>query len=119
MDHKQRGITLMGFIFLLLVAAFFALIGMKLVPVYSEFMSVKSSMNALAKEGGMGDKDISDIQKDLQRRFDIDYVDSIQAKQAKLMPGTGGKQLNMNYEVRTPFVYNIDFVVKFDYSVDL
>ena len=35
------------------------------------------------------------------------------------MPGTGGKQLNMNYEVRTPFVYNLDFVGKFDYSVDL
>jgi len=118
MNHRNRGITLLGFIMALLVAAFFALIAMKLGPVYSEFFSVKSSMNALAKEN-VGDKDLASIQKALQRRFDIDYVEAVKAKQAKIVPGTGGKQLNMNYEVRTPFVYNIDFVVKFDYSVDL
>jgi len=118
MDKKQRGITLMGFIMVLLVGAFFALIAMKLVPIYSEFFSVKSSMNAIATEG-LGAKDITEIQKALQRKFDIDYVDTVTAKQARIVPGTGGKQLNMTYEVRKPFVYNIDFVVKFDYSVDL
>ncbi len=118
MDKNQRGITLMGFILALIVAAFFALIAMKLVPVYSEFFSVKSSMKAIASEG-LGEKDLSQIQSALQRKFDIDYVDSVTAKQAKIVPGTGGKQLNMNYEVRKPFVYNVDFVVKFDYSVDL
>jgi Tfp pilus assembly major pilin PilA len=118
MDKKQRGITLMGFIMVLIVGAFFALIAMKLVPIYSEFFSVKSSMKSIASDG-LGEKDISEIQTALQRKFDIDYVDSVTAKQARIVPGTGGKQLNMNYEVRKPFVYNIDFVVKFDYSVDL
>ena len=118
MDKKQRGITLMGFIMVLIVGAFFALIAMKLVPIYSEFFSVQSSMKAIANEG-LGAKDITEIQTALQRKFDIDYVDTVTAKQARIVPGTGGKQLNMNYEVRKPFVYNIDFVVKFDYSVDL
>lgn len=118
MDKKQRGITLMGFIMVLIVGAFFALIAMKLVPIYSEFFSVKSSMKSVANDG-LGDKELSEIQAALQRKFDIDYVDSVSAKQARIVPGTGGKQLNMNYEVRKPFVYNIDFVVKFDYSVDL
>ena len=118
MKHKQRGITLLGFIFVAIIGAFFAFIAMKLMPVYSEFFSVKSSMNSLAKESVSGE-DLTSIQTKLQRRFDIDYVETVTAKQAKIVPGTGGKQLNMNYEVRTPFVYNVDFVVKFDYSVDL
>ena len=33
-------------------------------------------MNALAKEN-VGDKDLASIQKALQRRFDIDYVDAV------------------------------------------
>jgi len=118
MKHQQRGITLIGFIFIAIVGAFFAYIAMKLGPVYAEFFSVKSSMDSLAKEN-VGQTDLSAIQKQLQRRFDIDYVETVTAKQAKIVPGTGGKQLNMNYEVRTAFVYNVDFVVKFDYSVDL
>ncbi|KFN41134.1 hypothetical protein N789_04410 [Arenimonas oryziterrae DSM 21050 = YC6267] len=110
--------TLIGFIMVLLVVCVFAAVGMKLVPIYSEYMSVKSAMNSVAKEG-VGNKDIGDIQVMLQRRFDIDYVTSINAKQLRFAPGAGTKKLNMNYEVRTPFVYNVDFVVKFDYSVEL
>ena len=44
MKRTQSGITLVGFILVLAVAGFFVFIGMKLVPMYSEFYSVKAAL---------------------------------------------------------------------------
>ena len=37
MKRTQRGITLLGFIIVLAVVGFFAYVGMKLFPMYSEY----------------------------------------------------------------------------------
>ena len=50
MKRTQRGITLLGFIIVLAVVGFFAYVGMKLFPMYSEYYSVKSALKGLANE---------------------------------------------------------------------
>src|SRR5690242_11186094 len=119
MVSKQRGLTFIGFLLAMVVVAIFAIIAMNLVPVYSEAMSVKSAMKDLAGEPGADKQELLDLQKALQKRFDIDYVDSVAAKQAKLVRDNGKNQLVLDYEVRKPLVYNLDFVAKFDNAVDL
>ena len=37
MERRQQGITLMSFVIVLVVVSFFALVVMKLFPMYSEF----------------------------------------------------------------------------------
>jgi hypothetical protein len=119
MVSKQRGITLIGFILVMIVVAMFAIIAMNLVPVYSESFSVKKAMAGLADEPGIDKMDVVQVQKMLQKRFDIDYVESVKAKEAKLERTSSGLQLILNYEVRKPLVYNLDFVAKFDNAVTL
>ena len=119
MRSKQRGITLIGFILVMVIVAMFAVIAMNLVPVYSEAFSVKKAMNDLAGTAGADKMEIIEAQKALQKRFDIDYVESVQAKEAKLERKDGGLQLVLNYEVRKPLVYNLDFVAKFDNQVTM
>ena len=117
MVSKQRGITLLGFILVMIVVAGMAVIAMNLVPVYSESFSVKRAMEDLATEPGAAQKTLPELQKMLQKRFDIDYVESVLAKEAKLERKDGVTQLLLNYEVRKPLVYNLDFVAKFDNTV--
>ena len=117
--RKQRGLTFIGFLLVMIVVAGIAIIAMNLVPVYSESFSVKSSMADLAGEPGADKMELPELQKKLQKRFDIDYVESVLAKDAKLVRENGKSQLVLNYEVRKPLVYNLDFVAKFDNSVDL
>ena len=50
--YKQRGITLIGFIFVLSFALFISFIGMKIGPIYMEYYSVVSAMNGVASERG-------------------------------------------------------------------
>lgn len=115
MRNGQQGLTLMSFIIVLAVLGFFGYIVAKLWGPYYEFTNVKRAMDSVASETGSGDKNISQLQVSLQKHFDVGYVESIDAKQATLVKD----QLSMNYEVRTGFIYNIDFVIKFDYAVAL
>ena len=119
MRSKQRGITLIGFVLVMIIVAMVAMIAMNLVPVYQEAFAVKTAMNGLASQPGADKMEIVEAQKALQKRFDIDYVESVLAKEAKLERKDGGLQLILNYEVRKPLVYNLDFVAKFDNQVTM
>jgi len=119
MYRKQRGITLMGFILVATVAGFFALMGFKLFPAYSEYYGVVQAMKSVASQPGAQKMELGELQKGLQRRFDVGYVESVMGQQATLIRNDKGNQLNMNYEYRKPLFYNLDYVAKFDYTVDL
>ena len=114
----QRGITLMGFLVVLMVVSFFFIIGAKLFPAYSEFNSVKSIMNEMAAEPNAANFTISQAWGSMERRFNISYVET--PKRACLtLDRKAGANLTCTYEYRTGFIYNIDFVVKFSHSVKM
>lgn len=118
--RKQRGITLIGFIIVLVVAGFFAYMGMILGPTYSEYYGVVKAMNFVAGEASPNDSDFETLRRGLDRQFNVGYVESVTGKDAKLIRDkTTGNTLSMTYEVRKPFIYNIDFVVKFSHAVPL
>ena len=117
---KQRGITLIGFIIVLVVAGFFAYMGMVLGPAYSEYYSVVKAINTVAADATPNTTDMTQIRRALDRQFNVGYVDSVTGADAKLIRDkTTGNMVSMVYEVRTPFIYNIDFVVKFAHTVPL
>ena len=119
MYRKQRGITLMGFIMVAAVAGFFALIGFKLFPAYSEYSAVIQAMKSVAAQPGADKMELTDLQRALQKRFDVGYVDTVSAKQATVIKDKGPVQLNLSYEYRAALFYNLDYVAKFDYTVNL
>lgn len=45
--NAQRGITLLGFLMILMIVGFFAFLVMRLFPVYSEYYSVVSAMKGV------------------------------------------------------------------------
>ena len=47
---RQSGITLIGFVIILIILAFFGYTAMKLVPPYIEYMGVVKAMNQVASE---------------------------------------------------------------------
>ena len=119
MASKQRGITLMSFVMVLIVIVFAAFVAMNLFPVYSEGFSVHSSMKSVAKEPNAAGMPLPLLQQSLQRHFDIDYVESVKGKDAKVIRDKAGNMFSMKYEVRKHLVYNLDFVAMFDYNVPL
>ncbi|RNF84972.1 DUF4845 domain-containing protein [Montanilutibacter psychrotolerans] len=113
MKHNQRGITLIGFIMVLAVVGVFAYMGMKLVPMYSEYYSVKRSLSALASEPGAATMDAFRLRESLSRRFDTSYIESVKPEDVKIVRKDSNAFLLAEYEVRKPLIANIDVVGRF------
>lgn len=116
--QKQQGLTLMGFMMVLAVVGVFAFVGIKLFPVYSEYYSVVSDMKGVQSEPGVANMSPNEVRDKLFRRFYISYVSSVKNENVKITRNNG-YNLNVNYEVRRPLIYNLDFVAKFDKTVEL
>jgi hypothetical protein len=120
MKSKYAGMTLIGFLVLLLVVGFFAYMAMKLVPAYTEFMGVQKAMNDLASESFEG-KTPQEIRNDLVKKMDYQYVSNgtITPDDISIVKGDQGLQLQVSYDKDIPFIYNIDFLVHFEKSVPI
>ena len=120
MQRNQHGMTLISFILILALAVFFGLLAMRLFPVYSEYYSAVNDIKAVTQAAGAQNQSLPQLKDSLYRRFQISYVDNINIdKNVKLVNGPDGKVLELNYEVRKPLLYNLDFVAKFERSFPL
>lgn len=111
--RKQRGLTLIGFVLLLVLALFFAYIGMKLVPIYIQYYSVVKAMQGVAEEPGAADMSPNRIRNAFFQRLSVDYVSGVERDNVRVTRA-GGVTLHVAYEVREPLIGNIDVVVSFD-----
>ncbi|WP_114241513.1 DUF4845 domain-containing protein [Dyella sp. C9] len=120
MKSKQTGITLIGFVIVLMVVGFFGFMAMKLVPSYMEYMGVSK---ALAQEagGGLEGKSLNEVRNDLLRKLDFQYVstDTVGPKDITVSRENNTTSLKVSYDKRVPFMYNIDFLLHFEKSVAL
>lgn len=119
LGKRVRGITLLGFLFGLIIAGFFAFLVMRLFPVYAEYYGVVQAMNAVAAEPGVANKTPEQIRESLARKFNISYVESVKPNNIRVTRQGGGYILNIRYEVRGPLAYNLEYVATFDRSVNL
>ena len=119
MARTQRGITLMGFLMVLVVVGFFALIAIKLFPMYSEFYNMRGAVNDLAAQPNSANMTPTQVYEDLDRRFGIAYVSSVKREHIKLVRAGRGVQLTVAYEVRQPMLGNLDIVGSFEHTVQL
>lgn len=113
MKRTQRGMTLIGFIITLAVVGVFVYMGMKTIPMYSEFYAVKQALNGLASEPGVTGYDPAKIKDLFFRRLYISYADNIKAEHVKVVRKDADYVMTVEYEVRKPLIANLDVVGKF------
>ncbi|MBX3689653.1 DUF4845 domain-containing protein [Dokdonella sp.] len=121
MHRKVKGITLIGFVIILVVAGFFAYVAMRLIPAYTEYFGVVKSMDQLSKEPGASTKSLDQVRRDLSFKFDTQYVDenNVPPSAIFLVRDAGKSILRVAYERRIPFMYNVELLVSFDHSINL
>lgn len=119
MKRTQRGMTLIGFIVVLAVVGLFVYVGMKLVPMYSEFYAVKQAMKQVAAEPGVANKAPKEIADTFFRRLYISYAENVKNENVKIERGDRGWVMTVEYEVRRPLIANLDVVGKFKATENL
>lgn len=116
-NRKQHGLSMVGFLLTLSLLGFFAFITMRLFPVYTEYYSVKSDMEGLRNEPNARGLSPEQLRNLLFRRFQISYVESVKPTDVTF-DRNRGYNMNVVYEVRRPLMGNLDFVAKFNHTVN-
>ncbi len=119
MKRKQSGITLIGFVIILALVGVFIYIGMKLIPMYQEYYSVKQALSGMAEEPGIADNSPNKIADLFFRRLYVSYSENVKPSDVKIKRIDNGWQVDVNYEVRKPIIGNLDVVGKFTATKEL
>ena len=75
MRNGQRGVSIMGLLVVLVVVIFVALLGMKIVPSFLEFRSIKTAIDAIAKQA----QSPGDVRRLFENRAAVDDIQSVKA----------------------------------------
>ena len=116
---QQTGLTLISFVFLLIFALTVLYLGIKIVPHYISYYSVRTAMISVSEESRQGDMSLREIQSRLNAKLTVNYVRNIGPDQIKVLRGGDGNILRVSYEVREGIVANLDACISFEYTVPL
>ena len=113
MRQRSRGMTFLGFLVLMAFIGVFVYAGIRLVPVYIEYLNISRTIEAVKTESGGADA----IRNSIDKRFGVDDVHSITSKDVEIVRDGEGYSVHVAYDSEAPFLYNIGFIVHFDKTV--
>lgn len=115
MAARQRGMTVMGLIMVLVFMAFVVVIVMKVVPIYLNYYQVYTSLEGLQSEPGVKEESKSQIMDRILRRFDISQIYSPDPRDVIDIEKKGGvTRVTLFYEDRRPLLGNLEVVAIFE-----
>lgn len=118
--RHQKGMTGIAMALVLVMIAFFAMLVLRLFPIYMEHFSVASHLKSLSNEAGVSAKTNAEIVSTLRKRFEIDDVKNVSKDDIFIEREKGGRVVvAVEYEVRTTAMGNVDMVVNFVDEVEL
>ncbi|MEQ1591756.1 MAG: DUF4845 domain-containing protein [Thiobacillaceae bacterium] len=118
LHHTQRGVSMIGFLFMAVVLIFIAMLAMKLVPAYIEFFSVKKILATMGQESETKGMSNAEIRNSFAKRANVGYVTVVKPDDLSIDRSGGNMAISAEYEYRTPLVANISLVVDFKASSD-
>jgi len=116
--NRQRGWTVWGLAFVLLIISFFSLLGLKLFPAYLTNMKLSRALNKIASESDVGSATKRDIISRLEKTLYIDYADEdINLGDALTIDkGKYGMTLILDYKITVHIAYNVSALIEFHNS---
>ncbi|MCP3665944.1 MAG: DUF4845 domain-containing protein [Gammaproteobacteria bacterium] len=116
---NQAGVTAMGWLVILGLIAFFALLTLKIVPVYLEHYSIKSVVTSLKDEQFISKKSKKDISTMILTRVRINGVYDMDPDSITIKKNGGTTNVDVTYSVQKNIIGNVDVLISFSDQVDL
>lgn len=115
MRNKQTGVSLVGLLAVSVVLVAVALVGMKLVPSYLEFMAVKKVIKAVAEEKG-GASTAAELRRSFELRASVDGIESVKSSDLEVSKDSSGMLISTRYRKEIPLVGNTGIYIDFSAS---
>ena len=118
MRNRQLGVTAVGWLVLLTPVAIVVYAGIRLAPVYLNYMKVVKAMDQAGNElkGGANPQS---IRSTIDKHFEIDMVDFPTTKDMKITKDGGSWIVESQYDDEAPLFANLSLHVTFDKVVKI
>lgn len=117
--HRQRGVTAIGWVFLLLPIFILGYVAMRCISPFSNYMAVNRALDNFAKDNAGNGALTKDQLKDyLSRKWVSEYIDKPDVEDLSITRKEGGWQIDANYEQVVPLFYNVSLLFEFEKSVE-
>ena len=117
MRNHQQGMTFIGLICVLALAGVVVYAGIRLAPLYLNYMKVAKAMDAVAAEVKGDNPDPAAMRSLLDRHFTIDDPTGVDVKDIEITKDDGGVQMHVAYDDAVPYVANVSLSVHFEKTV--
>lgn len=114
----QRGGILTGWVPGVVLLACIMLGVVKLLPVYVDHNFLVSATRSLLESRNAVSLSQTDIRNEIAESLRINNIRAVDANALVLLRAGGSPAVRIRYERRVPFMYNIDFAIQFDETVD-
>ena len=119
MRNRQKGVTAIGWLFLLTPLAIVIYAGIRLAPVYLNYLKVVKAMEGTVSELKAGGANPQSIRATIDKHFEIDMVEYPTTKDLKITRDNGVWQVESQYDDDAPLFANLSLHVVFDKKVKI
>jgi hypothetical protein len=117
MRNHQQGMTFIGLLCILALAGVVVYAGIRLTPLYLNYMKIARTMEAVASEVKGDNPDPAAMRISIDRHFNIEDPTAITTKDIEITKDDGGVQMHVAYDDSVPYVANISLMVHFEKTV--
>jgi hypothetical protein len=114
--NKQKGVSVLGFIFIAIIVALVALLAMKIVPSVTEYFAVQRSLQRIAGDSESGTLSESEVKNSFSRYAQVEYIETVQPEDLKISREGGKAVVTVDYEKRIPLFANVSLVIAYSAS---
>ena len=117
--QKQKGMTAIGWLLVILLAIILGIVALKLMPVYLEGYKVYQSLASLEEDNNARGKGPAELRAMLAKRLDINMVNDVTVDDIIVSRGKTGYEVEVSYEARRQLFGNLYAVVVFSKTVEV
>jgi hypothetical protein len=119
MRRQQQGITFIGLLCILALVGVVLYAGVRLVPVYLNYMKIARTMEQVGADAKGDSPDPAAIRVALDRHWTIEDITEVQPKDIEVVKDENGVSLHVAYDHAVPYLANISLLAHFEKSVKI
>jgi len=113
--RSQQGLSILGWLVVLAVVAFFASTAFKVMPHYLDYMSLEKIITSVDTDKASDVRTVGDFYNHVSKGMQVNNIRDLNMREAMQVKVENNEFLvHLKYEKREPLIENLDLVVNFD-----
>lgn len=107
--RRERGLTLIAWLGVVIIAGVFILAAVRLVPAYVEYGEIGATLNSVRDTARTAS--LAEVRNRLANQLSLNSLDDVNPNEFKFTVVGDKLTISIDHPIRTPFIANLGFVV--------